>query len=322
MNRREFHLGLLATGFCLLDGRATAANRGSWKVVQELRHNSPMNVEHIEVSSDHQVLASWAVDGSLCAWNLPKKSQILSRSERCSLGGFERKALVFNEGEEVKRLWLPSGEQTVVHASLQPSAISPGGEWWVGMRGPSAPTLWNLGTGKVVPLSAPPATYKTENRFFHFSEDAKWVVIAQGVRALLWRIDKPDDPMTLPDQPNEITTVRLTRNADLVLMGCLGGTLTVHNRANPRQNQQANIAGEVRGLGLDNAGHRVLIGRSDSPTPACVQELPWSRRRSPLAAEPQRWNVQEETWACWMSGNLAATGHPGGLIRVWKWSPA
>ena len=86
MRRREFNQALLAAGFCLFRGQAQAAN-ASWKLVQEMRHSSDINVEQIDLSADGKSLASWASDGSLALWNVAQNRKLWGRSEKCYLNG-------------------------------------------------------------------------------------------------------------------------------------------------------------------------------------------------------------------------------------------
>ncbi|MBN9420011.1 hypothetical protein ABS71_07060 [bacterium SCN 62-11] len=320
MRRREFNQALLATGFALLHGRAQAAKPG-WKLVQELRHSSDINVEQIDLAADGKTVASWASDGSLQLWSLAQNKKLWGRSEKTWLLGTNRTHMVCVDNGQARRVALATGAEDVIPADIDPVAISANGEWWAGLRERTTIFLWNSKTMKLVPLSAPPVVaYRPEPRYYAFSEDGKWFAACQGVRVILWDISKPDDPITLKDQPGEITNVRLTRDATFVLAGSLGGTLDVYCRVNPKASQRASYGGDLRGLWLDGVNNRAMVGCSDNGLTLGIQQLPNWRKPSAYPSEPVKLPVQGETWSCCLREKMAASGHLQGLIKIWKWA--
>lgn len=319
MNRREFNQALLASGFCLLHGSARAANP-SWKVAQELRHPSDINVEQLDLSWDGKTLASWATDGSLVLWNLANQQKLWARGDSTTLIGTNRTHMICVDKGQARRVALANGAEDVIPAEIDPVAVSANGEWWAGLRERLTIVLWNSKTMKLVQLTAPPVvSWRPETRLYSFSEDGRWFAAVQGVRTILWQISKPDDPITLKDQPGEITNVRLTRDAAWILQGSMGGTLDIYNRANPRASQRVSSAGDLRALWLDSANHRAMVGWSESSVPLTIQGLPNLKKPSAMPAEPVKLPVQGDTWSCSLRNKMAASGHVQGLIKIWKW---
>lgn len=319
MTRRQFHLGLLASGLvAATSSRSWAAP--SWKVAFELRHSSDINVEQIELSPDLKTVSCWATDGSLMLWDLGKRQTLWARGDSTRLIGTNNKVMMCVDKGDVKQIALANGQESMLYSSLDPNCVSPNGEWWAGLKEQKAITLFNSKTMKLVPLSVPPAVYRTETRLFHFSECSKWLVVAQGVRNVLWEIEKPDDPIVLEDLPGEITNVWLTRDAGWVISGGIGGYLDIYNRKFPRQSQRAQYQGDVRGLWVDSASNQALVGCSEGGLQPGIQPLPSLKKPSALPAEPLRLPPSGETWSCCLRGKMAATGHRGGLIKIWKWA--
>ncbi len=320
MRRREFNQALLASAFTLLHGRSLAA-KASWRLVKEMRHPADINVEQIDLAADGKTVASWASDGSLCLWNIAQNKKLWSRTEKTWLLATNRTHMVCVDNGQVRRVALATGAEEVVPLDMEPVAISANGEWWAGMRERKTLFLWNTKTMKQVPLSAPPVVaYRPEPRYYSFSEDGKWFAATQGVRAILWDISKPDDPITLKDQPGEITNLRLTRDATFVLAGALGGSLDVYCRVNPKASQRASYGGDLRALWLDGRNNRAMVGCSDNGLTLGIQPLPNWRKPAAFPAEPVALPVQGETWSCSLRDKMAASGHLQGLIKIWKWA--
>ena len=320
MKRREFQQGLVATGLLWLTQPAWAAKTLSWKMVQELRHPSDINVEQIELSPDGQCVAAWASDGSLSLWNIAKQQKLWSRTEKTTLVTTSRTHMLCVDDGQIRQVALANGADNVSQAGVDPVAISPSGEWWAGLRERSTIMLWNSKTMKLVPLTSPPFVLRPEPRLYQFSEEGKWFVATQGVRCILWEISKPEDPIVLNDQPGEVTNVRLTREARWVIAGSMGGSLDIYNRLAPKQSQRAAYGGDIRSLGLDLPNNRVLVGCSEGPTPLAIQTLPNLKKPSAIPADPIRLGPCGDTWACSLRDKVAATGHSQGLIKIWKWS--
>ncbi|MBS2038393.1 WD40 repeat domain-containing protein [bacterium] len=320
MRRREFNQGLLAMGFCLLQGRSRAANV-SWKLVQELRHSSDINVEQIDLAADGKTLASWASDGSLSLWNIAQNRRLWGRSEKTYLLGTNRTHMLCVDNGQTRRVVLATGAEEPYSAEFDPVGVSANGEWWAGTRERTTLMLWNSKTMKLVPLTAPPVvSYRPEPRYYAFSPDGKWFAATQGVRVVLWDINKPDDPITLKDQPGEITNLALTRDATFVLAGAMGGSLDIYCRVNPKASQRASYGGDLRALWLDGTANRAMAGCSDGGMTLGIQQLPDWRKPSAFPAEPVRLPVQGECWSCCLRDKMAASGHPQGLIKIWKWA--
>ncbi len=318
MNRRQFNLGLLALSATVFQRSSLAAERG-WQVEREFRHASDINVEQVECSPESQVLASWATDGSFSMWNYKTNQLLFSRGDRTRLLGLRSKSLFFIDRDEAVKMNLADQAITPVRCPIDPVAISPDTEWWLGLRARSTPTLWNAKTGALKNLTAPPAVYRVEPRLSHFSEDGRWFCMAETVRAVLWHIDKPDDPIVIEDQPAEVTNIRLSRNADFIVLSALGGSLTMNHRTQARRfSQKARYGGDLRGLWLDNSSHSLLVGASEGQPRLAVQRLPSLKKPSPLPAEPEPLGQGDEVWSCWMKGSLAVTGHRGGLVKLWR----
>lgn len=319
MNRRQFNQSLMATGLYCLTRPVLGANP-SWKVVSELHHSSDINVEQIELSPDGQCVAAWATDGSVSLWNIAKQQKLWGRSEKTSLVSMSKTHMLCVDQGGIRQVALANGAENASDAGVDPVAISANGEWWAGLRERSTLMLWNSKTMRNQPLTAPPFIFKPEPRLFHFSEEGKWFAATQGVRCVLWEISKPDDPIVMPDMPKEITNLRLTREARLILQGAMGGTLQISNRLSPRDSQTAQYGGDIRGLWLDGAQNRVLVGCSDGGMPLGIQALPNLKKPSAVPSEPVRLPQVGETWSCCLKGKMAASGHPQGLIKIWKWA--
>ncbi len=320
MRRREFNQAVLATAFTMLGGRARAA-KASWQMVQELRHGSDINVEQIDLAADGKTVASWASDGSLSLWNLARGNKIWGRSEKTWLLATNRTHMTCVDNGQIRKVNLATGAEEVSPVDIDPVAISANGEWWAGTRERKTIFLWNSKTMKLVPLSAPPVVaYRPEPRYYSFSEDSKWFAACQGVRVILWDVSKPDDPITLNDQPAEITNLRLTRDATFVLAGAMGGTLDIYCRVNPKASQRASYGGDLRALWLDGANNRAMVGCSDNGLSLGIQPLPNWRKPSAFPTEPGPLPVQGETWSCCLRDKMAASGHVQGLIKIWKWA--
>lgn len=320
MKRREFNQALLASAFTLLHGRSQAAN-ASWKMVREMRHPVDINVEQVDLAADGKTFASWASDGSLCLWNIAQNKKLWSRTEKTWLLGTNRTHMVCVDNGQARRVALATGAEDVIPVDIDPVAISANGEWWAGTRERKTLFLWNSKTMKLVPLTAPPVVaYRPEPRYYAFSEDGKWFAATQGVRVILWDISKPDDPITLKDQPGEITNLRLTRDATFVLAGALGGTLDIYCRVNPKASQRASYNGDLRALWLDGPNNRAMVGCSDNGLTLGIQQLPNWRKPSTYPSEPVALPAQGETWSCSLRDKMAVSGHLQGLIKIWKWA--
>jgi hypothetical protein len=143
-------------------------------------------------------VVSWSTDGSLQILNNTNRSSVLAIGSGCTLVGIQGKKLTYIDKGQVKHVDLSTMQTTPFRAILLPSLISPNGEWWAGLRDEKYPSVWNARTLKLVSLGTPQAFYRPENRLFAFSGDSKWVAVAQGVRAFLFNLEKPDDPIQIP----------------------------------------------------------------------------------------------------------------------------
>ena len=321
MNRRQFNFSIMAAGLAAIAGPAAAAPKPSrWGVSFELRHPADINVEHIDYSPQYRILASWATDGSLQILNTSNRSAILSRNGGCTLAGIQGQKLTYIDEREVKILSLKDLQTTPFRAVLPPNAISPNGEWWAGVRDEKFPAVWNLRKSRLATLGVPQAFYRAENRFFTFSGDSKWVAVAQGVRAFLFDLSKPDDPIQIPDQGGEVTCMRLSRDGRVLILGAMGGTVNVYDRLAGKSLRTVSFEGDVRALAIDQSKSLILVGTSDGANP--LASFPWPNPKDArtLLADPVIWETGGQTWSCWLSGDTAITGHRAGKLKVWKLS--
>ena len=296
----------------------TLAAVKKWKQMGELRHNSDINVEQVELSSDGKVLGSWATDGSLQIWSLEQKRILWARGDSTRLLGSNSKGILLVDKGSLKSISPKDGSETAITSSFEPNRISANGEWWAGLQEQSNVMLYNTKNMRPQPLSTPPAVYKTEPRRFSFSPDGQWLVVAQGVRNVLWQISKPDDPIVLDDLPGEITNVILSKDARWVISGCVGGTLDFYNRLSPRQGQRVQYQGDIRSLSADFSKNQLLVGCSDGTPYLALQPMPAWPKPSAMAAEPLSFGSPGEAWSVSLRPGAAASGHKSGLLRLWK----
>ncbi len=323
MNRRQFCQLTAALPFALRAGTAAAATPG-WRPVLQLQHLNDIAVEQLDYHPQKKVLASWGTDGSLLVQTTDRKS-LLRLSEGTHLIGFSGQDFYYEQGGQVYQLSLDPKRNKGLGGSryespLSPVIFSPNGQWIAGLRSGQLPAVHNLKTGQLTTLGAPPAIYAAERRLFSFSSDGKWLAVAQGVRAYLWSLAKPEDALTLPDLESDVRQVQLSHDGRVAVMGGLDGQVLFYDRARQKTLRDLPLQCDLRCLSLDNSqlDSWLLVGSSIREKALYSVPLPPVRDTHQLPPNPTRWPCQEETWSCWLRGKQAVTGHTNGHLQIWQ----
>jgi WD40 repeat protein len=323
MNRRQFCQLTAALPF-MFKGTAAHSAAPGWRSVSQLQHLNDIAVEQLDYHPGKRALASWGTDGSLLLQTLDRKT-LLRLSEGTHLIGFMGQDFYYEQNGQVYQFSLdPKLNKSLTGARyespLSPVIFSPNGQWIAGLRSGQLPAVRNLKTGQLTTLGAPPAIYAGERRLFSFSSDGKWLAVAQGVRAYLWNLAKPEDPITLPDLDSDVRQIQLSHDGRVTVMGSLGGQVVFYDRVRQKWLRELPLQSDLRCLSLDNSqlDSWLLMGSSIKEKALYSVPLPPVRDTHQLPPNPTKWPCQEETWSCWLRGKTAVTGHTSGHLQIWQ----
>lgn len=320
MNRRTFLAGAasIAAASQISTQACFAADKG-WKNVASGYHISGQAVEHIESNANAADIASWSTDGGLLLQqSLEKNKHLVVYRENCRLISVTGHSMYFTKDGATTHYDLKTAATSPYELPFTPVVFSQDGQWMAGLRSGQLPAVRNQRTGTITTLGAPNAIYQGEWRLFSFSYNGKWLVVAQGVRAYLFDLSKPDDPITLPDMNTDVRQVDISNDGRVVVMGGLDGQVYFYDRLRQKVTRELKLEGDLRSIAIDPINSLVLFGLSTPAKSLQSVPLPPVKERNQMPPAPVLWPNNDECWSVWIRGKVAVTGHLGGKLKLWK----